>query len=111
MATLAHHNQSVSLHATPVGGSEMPERPPGSYVSAESLTNEANFSGQAQDWHVIGANGVTVRERLLWRGRGGGRMRDQRGQDLRVFFWRGGSAEKESLCPRSILWCGIGLLQ
>eukprot|EP00752_Nemacystus_decipiens_P003286 g3041.t1 len=62
MATLAHHNQSVSLHASPVGGSEMPERASGSYVSPESLVNEANFSGQAQDWHVIGANGVTARE-------------------------------------------------
>lgn len=58
MATLAR--QSVSLHATPVGGPAMPERPPGSYVSAESLTNEANFTGQSQHWHVIGASGVTV---------------------------------------------------
>lgn len=58
MATLAYQN--ASLHATPMGGGEMPERPPGSYVSAESLTNEANFTGRAEDWHVIGSNGVTV---------------------------------------------------
>lgn len=58
MSTLA--SQSVSLHATPVGGSEMAGRPRGSYVSASSLTNEANFSGQSQEWHVIGSNGVTV---------------------------------------------------
>lgn len=52
---------SVSLHAAPLGGSEMPERFRGSYVSAPTLTAEANFSGQAQRWHVIGNNGVTVR--------------------------------------------------
>ncbi|CAM9531416.1 unnamed protein product [Ectocarpus sp. 4 AP-2014] len=57
MSTLA--SQSVSLHATPVGGRE---RPQGSYVSAETLTNEANFSGETQQWHVIGSAGVTARE-------------------------------------------------
>lgn len=57
MSTLA--SQSVSLHATPVGGRE---RPQGSYVSAETLTNEANFSGETQQWHVIGSAGVTVRQ-------------------------------------------------
>lgn len=58
MATLAHH-QSVSLHATPPV-SDTSERPRGSYVSARSLTYEANFSGRSQQWHVIGRNGVTV---------------------------------------------------
>ncbi|CAN0109949.1 unnamed protein product [Scytosiphon promiscuus] len=60
MSTLS--SQSVSLHAMPVGGSDMPGRPQGSYVSATSLTNEANFSGQSQEWHVIGSNGVTARQ-------------------------------------------------
>lgn len=59
MATLAQQN--VSLHATPVAGPGMPGRLPGSYVSAESLTSEADFSNQSQDWHVIGSRGVTVR--------------------------------------------------
>lgn len=63
MSTLT--DNSASLHANPLGGpgSGMPERPPGSYVSARSLTNEMNFSGQAQQWHVIGSAGVTVRGR------------------------------------------------
>jgi len=39
----------------------MPGRPQGSYVSARTLTEEANFSGQSQQWHVIGSDGVTVR--------------------------------------------------
>ncbi|CAM9610884.1 unnamed protein product, partial [Laminaria digitata] len=61
MATLT--DNSASLHANPLGGpgSGMPERPRGSYVSARSLTNEMNFSGQSQQWHVIGTGGVTVR--------------------------------------------------
>ncbi|CAM9277747.1 unnamed protein product [Hapterophycus canaliculatus] len=60
MSTLA--SQSVSLHAMPVGGSDMPGRPQGSYVTATSLTNEANFSGQSQEWHVVGSNGVMARQ-------------------------------------------------
>lgn len=65
MATLADRN--VSLHATPLGGSQfyMPERQRGSYVSARSLTIEANFSRQAQEWHVVGTRGAVVRKASL----------------------------------------------
>lgn len=63
MAALAFHSpSSVSLHAAPLGGSEMPERFKGSYVSASTLTAEANFVNQTQQWHVIGSGGVDVRE-------------------------------------------------
>lgn len=61
MAALAFHSpSSVSLHAAPLGGSEMPERFKGSYVSASTLTAEANFVNQTQQWHVIGSGGVDV---------------------------------------------------
>lgn len=61
MATLA--NQSVSFHATPFGV-DMPQRPRGSYISARTLAALANFSGESQEWHVIGSNGVTVSKPL-----------------------------------------------
>lgn len=61
MATLA--NQNGSRYATPFSGVAMPRRPQGSFVSGRTLAEEPNFSGQSQQWHVIGSDGVTVRRK------------------------------------------------
>ncbi|CAM9269707.1 unnamed protein product, partial [Ascophyllum nodosum] len=40
----------------------MPERSRSSYINARTLQNLGNFSGESQEWHVIGSHGVTARE-------------------------------------------------
>ena len=41
----------------------MPGTQQGSFVSADTLAAEADFSGELQQWHVIGSHGVTVRRK------------------------------------------------